>query len=95
MKAEQQILKVLRDYPQDGCWGYDICRLARVRSGRMYPILARLETAGVVESWWVGETEPRRRRYRLVGEPVDNGITRTRKRIPLTPALAFVLRMAS
>jgi hypothetical protein len=91
MKAEQRILKVLGDYPQDGCWGYDILRLARVRSGRMYPILARLETAGVVVSWWVGE--PRRRRYRLVSEPVDNDITR--KRIPLSPALALVLRMAA
>jgi hypothetical protein len=69
MKTEQRILKVLHDYPRDGCWGYDLLRLARVRSGRMYPTLARLETAGVVVSWWVGETEPRRRRYRLAGEP--------------------------
>jgi DNA-binding PadR family transcriptional regulator len=67
----------------------------------MYPMLARLETAGVVESWWAWSDEPgpRRRRYRLVDEPVDYDITRTRKRIreriPLNPALALVLRMAS
>lgn len=71
MKAEQRILDVLRNYPKDGCWGYDLMRLARVRSGRMYPILARLETEGVVESWWAWAAEPgpRRRRYRLVRKP--------------------------
>lgn len=45
--------------------GYDICKATRMRPGTVYPSLARLEAAGLVESWWDETWEPRRRAYRV------------------------------
>ncbi len=51
-------------------YGLDICDRTRLPSGTIYPILARFERAGWVESFWedpkAQETEhrPRRRYYR-------------------------------
>jgi DNA-binding PadR family transcriptional regulator len=54
-------------------WGVQLSRELEVPSGTIYPLLARLETAGWLESAWeeIDPTEqgrPRRRLYRLTGE---------------------------
>lgn len=48
--------------------GYDLCRLARIKSGTLYPLLIRLETQGYLEAEWqapVGPGRPPRHAYRL------------------------------
>jgi DNA-binding PadR family transcriptional regulator len=48
-------------------YGLDLMRIARLRAGRFYPALGRLEAAGAVEAQW-DPAEPnekrRRRMYR-------------------------------
>jgi PadR family transcriptional regulator, regulatory protein PadR len=52
-------------------YGLDLCDRTRLPSGTIYPILARLERARWVESFWEdpekheAEHRPRRRYYRL------------------------------
>ena len=56
--------------PDDELYGLKIAQNAGRKAGSVYPILARLEEAGWVESSWEreerGERGPRRRFYRLV-----------------------------
>jgi PadR family transcriptional regulator PadR len=52
-------------------YGYDIAKETGLRSGTIYPILARLEQAGIIRSdWETNEAHdagrPRRRYYELV-----------------------------
>jgi PadR family transcriptional regulator PadR len=52
-------------------YGFELCQHTRLKSGTLYPILARLEQAGWITSEWesdVGRGGPRRRYYRLTGE---------------------------
>ena len=63
-------LKFLLSAPLQGRSGAEISKIARIGSGTMYPMLARLETAGWVEGKWeeVDPSEagrPRRRFYTL------------------------------
>ncbi len=55
--------------PDEELYGLKIARNAGRKTGSVYPILARLEEAGWVESCWEreerGERGPRRRFYRL------------------------------
>lgn len=52
-------------------YGLEVCRMARLPSGSLYPILARLEQADVLSSRWESDQEAaghqgrRRRYYRL------------------------------
>lgn len=68
LEAETLILSAL---DLAGGWAYslDLMRTCRMRAGRFYPALGRLEDAGLVEAKW-DESEPnakrRRRMYRLV-----------------------------
>ena len=60
----------LLDEPSAGMYGLQLSEASGVKAGGMYPVLARLEDAGWVSSWWeqIDEsTEGRRRRryYRL------------------------------
>jgi PadR family transcriptional regulator PadR len=64
------VLKTFLDDPNEARYGLQLCRLAKIKSGTLYPILDRLETEG----WIVGEWEdvdpsearrPRRRLYRI------------------------------
>lgn len=56
--------------PDEELYGLRIAQNAGRKAGSVYPILARLEEAGWVESSWEreerGERGPRRRFYRLV-----------------------------
>jgi hypothetical protein len=51
------------------CYGLDLMRVSRLRAGRFYPALGRMEAAGLVEAKWddaVTARKHRRRMYRVV-----------------------------
>ena len=52
-----------------GGWhhGYDLCRLAGIKSGTLYPLLMRLEAQGYLEAEWQASQpgRPARHAYRL------------------------------
>jgi DNA-binding PadR family transcriptional regulator len=71
------VLGALLNRPSEALYGLEIARVADLHSGTLYPILARLERAGWVESDWeaidASETgRPRRRYYRLTGAGADH-----------------------
>ena len=54
-------------------YGYDLMKAARLPSGTLYPMLARLEDEGLVTSEWESRQpgaggRPPRKYYRLTGE---------------------------
>ena len=61
--------------PDDELYGLRIAQNAGRRTGSVYPILARLEEAGWVESFWEreerGDRGPRRRFYRFSPDGLD------------------------
>lgn len=65
-----QVLSALLASPQRELSGSQIRQAAELKSGTLYPILLRLEHAGLLESRWEVEDpkalgRPRRRYYRL------------------------------
>jgi DNA-binding PadR family transcriptional regulator len=74
IRMSEQTAAILESFLADpSAWhyGFDVIRGTRLKSGTVYPVLARLEDARWVESAW--ETEmldgrPRRRYYRLTGK---------------------------
>jgi PadR family transcriptional regulator PadR len=65
-----RVLALLAERPQQGLAGAEIRRSTGIASGTLYPILARLEAAGWLQSRWeqVDPSEvgrPRRRFYSL------------------------------
>jgi PadR family transcriptional regulator PadR len=96
IRLSQQGLRVLRafldafsDNAHAELAGIDLMKTARVSSGTLYPILLRLEKAGVLTSRWeTGRPEdlgrPRRRYYRITA----SGAQLARKALAeLTPPL--------
>ena len=75
MKIGYNAALVLRAMTQGHYYGFDIMHAARLGSGTVYPLLRRLEAAGLVSSKWEDESEahgngrPRRRYY----EPTIEG----------------------
>jgi PadR family transcriptional regulator PadR len=68
----QRVLAVLLEDPLAKHYGLDVSRRVRLPTGSIYPILARLEQAGWVNSEWedidpVAEGRRPRRYYRLSG----------------------------
>src|SRR5215468_12620632 len=69
----QLVLDALLADPRRERYGLQLCEVTGLPSGTIYPILARLEQLGWVESTWeepsrhVAEGRPRRRYYRLTG----------------------------
>lgn len=66
------ILEVMLEAPNAEWYGLELAGRASLKSGTIYPILARLERAGWLESAWEDinpslEGRPRRRFYRLTG----------------------------
>jgi DNA-binding MarR family transcriptional regulator len=53
-------------------YGFSLCQATGLKSGTLYPLLARLERAGFLESGWedaaVARPGPRRRYYRLTAD---------------------------
>lgn len=77
MKLTGPMERVLRVFLADVSarrYGYDLMKAARVPSGTLYPLLARLHDEGLVTSDWEHRPEPDgrppRRYYRLTGEGV-------------------------
>ena len=65
-----QVLQAFLEQPRRELAGADIRALTRLASGTLYPILARLEEAGWLESEWEklepsNAGRPRRRYYRI------------------------------
>jgi DNA-binding PadR family transcriptional regulator len=72
-KPMQRVLQTLLAEPGAEMRGTEIAAAARLRSGVIYPVLARLERLGWLESRWeavdeLGARRPARRCYRLTGD---------------------------
>jgi len=73
----------------DGAWshGYELVRLAGIKSGTLYPLLIRLETQGYLEAQWQQPAEggrPPRHAYRLT----EKGVRLARDNPPQPAVLA-------
>ena len=69
----ERVLRVLTADPSAQHYGYDLMKAARLPSGTLYPMLARLQQEGLVQSEWEAQREdaggrPPRKYYRLTGE---------------------------
>jgi DNA-binding PadR family transcriptional regulator len=72
-----EILSTMLDDPYEQWYGLELSKAAGLKSGTIYPALARLENAGWLSSYWedIDPSEagrPRRRLYRLTGEGADS-----------------------
>jgi PadR family transcriptional regulator PadR len=73
----QLVLDEMLSEPAEPRYGLDMCETVGLPSGTIYPILARLERIGWVESNWedpeahITEGRPRRRYYRLTREGAE------------------------
>jgi DNA-binding PadR family transcriptional regulator len=100
-----EVLNLLVDDPQNPWYGLELCREVGLKSGTIYPILARLESVGILESEFEqGDPaklgRPRRRLYRLTqggvatAREVVDGRVRALQRKPLrrvpTPRQSWV-----
>lgn len=68
------VLAVLIDAGGQWSHGYELVRLAGVKSGTLYPLLIRLEAQGYLEAEWQQPTEggrPPRHAYRLTASGVE------------------------
>lgn len=69
----ERVLRVLVADPAASHYGYDLMKAARLQSGTLYPMLARLQQEGLVESEWEDQRpdaggRPPRKYYRLTAE---------------------------
>jgi DNA-binding PadR family transcriptional regulator len=71
--STRQVLSELLTH-SEGCYGYELSKRTGVRSGTLYPTLARLAEAGLTTSYFEDDAEPpgrpRRRYHKLTGEGV-------------------------
>ena len=90
------VLRALVADPRVWRHGYDIARVTALRSGTLYPMLARLADRGLLEARWEEDApthRPRRHLYRLSGAgaalaaslPVETGYENQRRSITLAP----------
>jgi PadR family transcriptional regulator len=78
VKLTASLERVLRLFLADTSarhYGYDLMKAARLPSGTLYPMLARLENEGLVTSQWEPQPpdaagRPPRKYYQLTGEGV-------------------------
>lgn len=69
----ERVLRVMLTDPNAPHYGYDLMKAAKLPSGTLYPMLARLQQQGLVRSEWEAQRHdaagrPPRRYYRLTGE---------------------------
>lgn len=69
-RALEQVAVALMADPWGRHWGYELMKAARVRSGVMYPLLARLVDEGLLKDGWedpntITDRRPPRRYYVL------------------------------
>lgn len=68
------VLSVLLDARGQWSHGYELARMAEVKSGTLYPLLIRLEAQGYLEAEWQQPSEggrPPRHAYRLTASGVE------------------------
>ncbi len=70
--ALERVLRVFLEDPQADRYGYDLMKAAKVASGTLYPMLARLQDEGLVTYAWEEARpdaggRPPRKYYRLTG----------------------------
>ncbi len=78
MKLTRPLERVLRVFladPSAPRYGYDLMKAARLSSGTLYPLLARLHSEGLLSSAWEEQPadasgRPPRRYYQLTGDGV-------------------------
>jgi PadR family transcriptional regulator, regulatory protein PadR len=78
VKLTAPLERVLRVFLADVSaprYGYDLMKAARLPSGTLYPMLARLQDEGLVTSQWEpppadGSGRPPRKYYQLTGEGI-------------------------
>ena len=78
MKLTKPLERVLRVFLADTSarhYGYDLMKAARLPSGTLYPMLARLQDQGLVTSEWEpppadASGRPPRKYYQLTGEGI-------------------------
>jgi PadR family transcriptional regulator len=71
--ALERVLRVMVTDPAEPHYGYDLMRAAKLPSGTLYPMLARLQQEGLVDAEWEAQRQdtggrPPRKYYRLTGE---------------------------
>jgi PadR family transcriptional regulator PadR len=69
----ERVLRVMIADPNAPHYGYDLMKAAKLPSGTLYPMLARLQQEGLVDSEWEAQRQdgggrPPRKYYRLTGE---------------------------
>jgi PadR family transcriptional regulator len=69
----ERVLRVMITDPTAPHYGYDLMKAAKLPSGTLYPMLARLQQEGLVDSEWEAQRQdaggrPPRKYYRLTGE---------------------------
>jgi len=75
----QLVLRALLREPAQERYGLALCEQTGLPSGTVYPIIARFERLGWLESRWedpdahIAEGRPRRRYYRLTDEGAERG----------------------
>lgn len=78
-KQTLAIVAAMLDNPTAEYYGLELMKAAKLKSGTIYPALARLERAGWLKSTWEkidpsAEKRPRRRLYTLTAKGHSNGI---------------------
>jgi DNA-binding PadR family transcriptional regulator len=77
----QLVLRALLQRPAKEQYGLELCAETGLPSGTVYPIVARLEQVGWLESRWEDPNEhitqgrPRRRYYKLTDDGVEQART--------------------
>lgn len=82
----QLVLRAFLADPTQSRYGLELCDLVGLPSGTMYPILARLERVGWLDSDWedavlITDGRPRRRFYRIT----EDGAEQARDALARTP----------
>ncbi|MFD5491753.1 PadR family transcriptional regulator [Streptomyces sp. NPDC127091] len=76
----QLVLRTLLESPDKARYGLELSQEAGLPTGTIHPILARLENAGWLESFWEDQSEiektdpprPRRRYYRFTSSGAES-----------------------
>ena len=94
----ERVLRVMLSDPTARHYGYDLMKAAKLPSGTLYPMLARLQQEGFVDAEWEAQREdaggrPPRKYYRLTAEGLR--VTRIELAQASSPAAARVARRSA
>jgi PadR family transcriptional regulator PadR len=100
--ALERVLRVMITDPAAPHYGYDLMKAAKLPSGTLYPMLARLQHDGLVHAEWEAPRQdaggrPPRKYYRLTGEGLRTArleLARASRAAPARPAARRAARPA-